>query len=80
MMVRHASENARLSFLKTCRCCGTAYTLMLDPQDLFDWHNGEGFIQDLMPYLSTGERELLISGTCGRCFDEMFPEDVDIEE
>jgi len=53
---------------------------MIDPQDFFDWHNGEGFIQDLMPYLSTGERELLISGTCGRCFDEMFPEDVDIEE
>jgi len=25
-----------------------------------------------MPYLSDNEREVLISGVCGTCFDDMF--------
>ena len=35
------------------------------------WENGK-LIQDVMPYLSADEREVLISGICGPCFDKMF--------
>ena len=47
---------------------------MVSNHDLKRWEDGE-LIQDAMPYLSAGERELLISGVCGKCFDKMFEED-----
>ena len=40
--------------------------------DMQAWEDGK-FIQDAMPYLTAGERELLISATCGDCFDKFFP-------
>lgn len=55
-----------------CKVCGIKFDLTVNPKNLEDWKNGNGFIQDIMPELSADERELLISGTCGRCFDEMF--------
>jgi hypothetical protein len=36
-----------------------------------EWRNGK-LIQDAMPTLSVDDREFLISGICGKCFDEMF--------
>ena len=44
---------------------------MVNLHDMGRWQNGS-LIQDAMPYLSADERELLISGTCGTCFDKMF--------
>ena len=55
-----------------CRHCGVSYSIMYNRQDMIDWLAGKDFIQELMPYLSAGERELLISGTCDSCFCEMF--------
>lgn len=33
------------------------------------------YVQDVFPDLSVDDRELLISGICGKCFDSMFDED-----
>ena len=56
---------------RTCRSCSESISLMVNGQDVVDWKGGK-YIQDAMPYLSAAERELLISGTCGTCFDKMF--------
>jgi hypothetical protein len=48
--------------------------VLVKKTDLQAWKNGE-YIQNAMPYLNVDERELLISGTCGPCFDNMFPEE-----
>jgi len=61
----------RECFGRTCRSCQKETSLMINPQDVIDWQAGK-YIQDAMPYLSKGERELLISGTCDECFDKMF--------
>ncbi len=45
--------------------------MMVRFEDYKAWENGK-VIQDAMPYLTPGEREVLISGTCGSCFDKMF--------
>lgn len=37
-------------------------------------------IQHAFPFLSSNERELLISGTCSKCWDEMFAQQDDEEE
>ena len=56
-----------------CKMCGMIYTIMYNRSDMIDWLSGQGFIQDIMPYLSDSERELLLSNTCGECFDKLFP-------
>jgi hypothetical protein len=55
-----------------CWKCQQFYTIMYNRDDMTAWLGGSGFIQDIMGYLTDGERELLISGTCSRCFDSLF--------
>ena len=54
-----------------CRTCKTSHTLLVCLNDFADWQRGS-YIQDVMPYLSADERELLISQTCGGCWENMF--------
>ena len=54
-----------------CRKCGTSHSLLVNISDVAAWKSGT-YIQDAMPYLSAGERELLISGTCDDCWEKMF--------
>ena len=55
----------------TCVRCGDGTLINAVVSDLIKWKNGE-LIQNVMPYLNEDERELLISGTCGKCFDKIF--------
>ena len=55
----------------TCRKCKDQVEMEVYAEDVAAWENGE-LIQNAMPYLSADEREVLISGTCGPCFDKMF--------
>lgn len=55
----------------TCRICKINFELMVNENDFRDWQAGT-LIQRAMPYLSPAERELLITSTCGDCFDKMF--------
>ena len=59
----------------TVRCivCNDTFDLMIDPKDLNRWAEGE-LIQDALDYLSADERELLLSGHCGACWDALFPD------
>jgi hypothetical protein len=59
--------------VKCCGCLGTE-TVIVRPEDYEAWKNGK-YAQDAFPYLTSSQRELLISSTCGPCFDRMFPED-----
>ena len=58
----------------TCNQCSEVHVIEVDFQDWSDWRRGK-LAQDAFPYLSADERELLISGICGKCFDKMFPPD-----
>tara|TARA_R100001082_G_scaffold17964_1_gene8942 strand:- start:238 stop:450 length:213 start_codon:yes stop_codon:yes gene_type:complete len=55
-----------------CRLCDTVHDLTVNVEGFVNWQAGE-FIQEALPELSCDERELLISGTCGTCFDKLFP-------
>jgi hypothetical protein len=58
----------------TCYRCKTDYSIEVSVEGHEKWQEG-ALIQDALPELSSGERELLISGTCDYCWDEMFPEE-----
>lgn len=57
-----------------CTECGETkqFTVKADHYDA--WNRGE-LIQRAMPEIPEAERELLISGLCGKCFDALFEDD-----
>lgn len=56
-----------------CYACTEPQTVQVKIADLARFRNG-GFAQDCFPHLPAAEREFLISGICGKCWDEMFPD------
>ena len=57
----------------SCRKCGTLVTMEAHQEDLQAWRDG-ALIQAAMPYLRPDQREMLMSRTCGECFDRMAKE------
>lgn len=55
-----------------CVLCGTPHTITVPVQNYRRWKNGEAYIQDALPMLTPGERELLLSGICPVCWDKHF--------
>ena len=70
-LIREGVESHSIS--ETCRLCGSSHSVTVNPKKYVQWKSGKGFIQDLFPELSEDARELLISHTCGNCFDKLFP-------
>lgn len=58
-------------FQVRCFSCNGMVEIKAFREDIQSWQNGE-LIQNALPYLTGAEREILISGTCGPCFDKMF--------
>jgi hypothetical protein len=54
-----------------CTQCGITEDIPVSKEQYDDWRSGT-LIQNAMPHLNPAQRELLISGTCGACFDKMF--------
>ena len=64
----------------TCNLCGKKHELLVRHKDLVSYVSpNRGYIQDIFPYLNAGERELLISGVCPSCWNDMFGGDEDEE-
>lgn len=63
------------SILPFVRCIQCETVFSLPPVKIKDWDRWQNgtLIQDAMPQLSDSARELLISHTCGECFDALFP-------
>ena len=55
-----------------CNHCGSHHILVVNEEDFCDWLCGDATVQDAFPYLSGNERELLLSHTCGKCWDKMM--------
>lgn len=65
----------REEFFVICQAgCGKRYTFDIDPEDYYAFQHGT-FVQYAFPYLTSDQRELLVSQTCGDCFNRMFPPD-----
>jgi hypothetical protein len=58
--------------LLRCQWCPTQIEAPVVLEQIEAWRKGQ-MIQDAMPHLSKDIREMFISGTCPKCWDEMFP-------
>lgn len=62
-----------------CPLCGHVSTVKVYAPDYIDWQNGN-LAQDCFQYLNASEREILISGLCLKCQDDVFGSDEDEDE
>lgn len=60
---------------RKCWMCKTDHVIAVEYLDWVGWKFQGVYAQNAFPFLDDGQRELLISGTCGPCFDEMFTEE-----
>ena len=57
----------------SCRLCGETHSLLVRVEDYITFDSpGRPHIQNIFPYLSPEERELLLSGICPKCWAKMF--------
>lgn len=57
-----------------CPICGKVTKITVEINDYIDWKCGK-LVQNAFPYLKAKEREMLISGICGECWEKMFGEE-----
>ena len=60
-----------ITIVTKCPFCGRVNEVEVNEADYLDWDDGV-LVQVAFPYLSADEREMLISGICPTCWDEMF--------
>lgn len=76
-MVTHTAtpvDGGKVRLDGSCPWCKKAWTLTVTVAEYRKWLDGH-HIQDAMPSVPSGERELLISGVCEPCFDNAFKEE-----
>lgn len=66
------AEATTVVFYVECVECRQFYALKVERADYDRLSNRTEFIQDLFPYLAPPMRELLVSGTCPKCWKRMF--------
>ena len=64
----------KVSIDATCFQCKTTHHFILNKDQYLDWQIGMR-IQNAFPEMDPDTRELLISGICGTCFDNLFGEE-----
>ena len=62
-----------------CPFCGYVSAVCVNAMDYADWKRG-GLVQNCFPYLAPFEREILISGLCPECQDDVFGSDEEEED
>ncbi len=64
-------EDGRTLIVANCDRCGEVHNFKVLTSHYEQWEAGE-LIQRALPELDKDQRELLISGICGKCFAKMF--------
>jgi hypothetical protein len=71
------NDHQDTTIVTTARClfCGQTGTVRVPVAALRSWIDGGVAIQAAFPMLSPGEREQLLNGTHGACFDAAFADE-----
>lgn len=62
-------------YTRFCRSCKKQVDIEMNSVQLRELSIGIKKMQDIFPEKTPGEREILISGMCEECFDELFSEE-----
>lgn len=64
-------NHKEVTILTKCPICGGLNEIAVNEDDYWDWQDG-ALVQETFTYLNADEREMLISGICGKCWKKMF--------
>ena len=68
-----ATKEMNVELNVQCALCGKVHTIKVNREDYNEYKSrNRRHIQVIFPYLSPAERELLMTQTCEKCWDEMF--------
>lgn len=75
------TKERNVTLMVKCTICNTNYKLKVAEEDYIEYTRpNRRHIQDIFPYLTPSERELLISHTCEECWNKMFGDEEDVFE
>ena len=60
-----------MNIITVCPFCGAESVVTVDAKAYFAWQGGE-LIQNAMPNLDASTKEMLISGICLKCQEDIF--------
>ena len=63
---------AIITVTNTCPFCGKLHSVEVNDLDFYLWSNGITLIQEAFPYLSADEREIVKTGICPDCWNNLF--------
>ena len=69
-----AEDANALTYKIPCPLCGIHSELTVNKNELETYKKG-ALIQRAFPNLSNGQRELLLTGICPKCWNDMFKEE-----
>jgi hypothetical protein len=72
MNIQFCAKDRTTTMFPVCRQCKRELQLRVPDYNYQMWHNRQASVQDAFPMLTADEREILISGICGKCFDGIF--------
>lgn len=68
-------QDGQLIITISCIYCHKQHDVVVKEEDYKKWISGEYVIQKCFPYLTPGDREILISGVCNDCFNKYFSDE-----
>ena len=66
---------AKITLNPICPECGQPHPVTVETNDLKDFREGRKQADEAFPYLTPGQRELLITGICDACWEHLFGEE-----
>ena len=70
-LLKEISFSSKITIKRRCPMCKKENSVTVEKADYQRWSAG-ALIQNAFPYLKPDEREILQSGTCPTCWDELF--------
>ena len=72
MVAIKSNKDETIVLTPQCRMCQGFVAIEVKVADWEKFKTGQFNVQAVFPYLSPADREMFISQTCGKCWDEMF--------
>lgn len=58
-----------------CPKCAQYHSVYVERSDYWRWVRSHEHVQDIFSYLTAPEREIILTGICPKCWDEIFKEE-----
>lgn len=72
--VNYSRGTDTIEYINTCIHCSEQNKIKLDKEPFEKWKYQGQYVQHAFPHLSIDDRELLVSGTHPKCWNEIFPD------